>query len=139
MNKKFNFLLVLICGFVLLVSCGGKYSDVIKVNDKYIDAMEDFVSDLEKADTAKAVAAGINSFADKMEDIAPQMAKLAKKYPELKDQSSVPKNLKESQARAEDVGKRFAGSFMKMMGFMESDEVRKAQARLQKSMQSMMQ
>ena len=139
MNYGFIFLMLLICGCLCLGGCGGKYSDVIEVNDQYIEAMESFISDLEKADTPKAMAAGINSFTDKMEEIGPQMAKIAKKYPELKDQSSLPKELKETQARAEEVGKRFAGAFMKIMRFMESDEVRKAQARLQTSMQGMMQ
>jgi len=119
---------------LVTVGCGGKYSDAKKMNEKYIDLVENYVSDLEGADSAKDVAKAMNRFADGMEDLWPKMQKLAEKYPELKDDSNPPEELKESQKRAEEVSMKMGGSMMKIMPYMRDEEVRNAQKRLGKVM-----
>ena len=114
----------------LLAGCGGKYSDVKKINEQYIDLVEAHIADLDKADNAADVATALNRFADGMEDLWPEMQKLSEKYPELKDKSNPPEELKETQKRSEELGKKMAGSMMKMMQYMMDPEVQKAQQRL---------
>jgi len=72
----------------------------------------------------------MNRFADGMEDLWPKMQILSEKYPELKDKSSPPEELKETQKRAEEMGQKMAGSMMKLMPYMIDPEVQKAQKRL---------
>ncbi len=127
--------------FFIMAACGGgKYSDAIKLNTKFADAMEEYIGNLEKADNAGAVAGAINDFATQMETLGPQMRKLSEKYPELKnkDQDHYPEALRECQKRSEELGLRMAGSFMKTMKYMNDSKVRAAQERLQKAMGSMM-
>lgn len=114
----------------LIVGCGDKYSDAKKATEEYIALVEDYVEDLDAADNAKDVAKAMNRFADGLEDLWPRMRKISEKYPELKDKSNPPEELKESQKRAEQMGMKLAGSMMKLMPYMMDSEVQKAQKRL---------
>ena len=114
--------------------CGGKYADVKKASTKFAKVTEAYAADLDKAGDAKGVAQAMNSYADEMEVIWPQMQKLAEKYPELKDGENPPKALEAAQKEAEAAGKKMAGTFMKAMPHMTDPEVRKAQERLGKIM-----
>jgi len=122
--------LVLIGAAVFLAGCGGKYADVKKVNAEFVSMLEDYVAELEKADSAKDVAAAMNSYADQLEGIMPEMKKLQEKYPELKDQDNIPAELEESMESAMAAGMNMAGTFMKIAPYMEDPEVQKAQERI---------
>ena len=126
------FLMILIFLTILCLApgCGNKYSDVNKMNEKFVDLMESYVEDLNKSDNAKEVAKAINRYADSLEDLWPKMQQLSEKYPELKDNNSLPEELKASQKSAEEVGKKMAGAMMKIMPYMRDPEVQKAQQRL---------
>ncbi|MCD4744311.1 MAG: hypothetical protein K8R67_17750, partial [Desulfobacteraceae bacterium] len=58
--KSAMILSVLIC---FCYGCGGSYSDVVKVNEEFIEILEDYTKDLEKADNAEEVASAINDVA----------------------------------------------------------------------------
>ena len=119
----------------LIIGCGGKYSDVNKMNEEYIALMENYIADLDKADNAKDAAKAMNRFADGMENLWPRMQKLSEKYPELKDNKSTPpEELKEAQERAEAVGQKMVGSMMKTMPYVMDPEVQKAQQRIAMAM-----
>ncbi len=119
----------------LIIGCGGKYSDVNKMNEEYIALMENYIADLDKADNAKDAAKAMNRFADGMENLWPRMQKLSEKYPELKDNKSTPpEELKETQERAEAVGQKMVGSMMKTMPYVMEPEVQKAQQRIAMAM-----
>ncbi len=118
----------------LLNGCGGKYADAKKLNEEYIELMETYTEEIEKAGSAKDVAKAMNRLADGLEKNWPKMQKLAEKYPELKDKNNPPEEMKASQERAKEVGKKMAGSFMKMMPYMNDPEVKKAQKRLSGAM-----
>ncbi len=100
------------------------------MNDEYINLVQTYISDLEKADSAKACAKAIDQFADRLDTLWPKMKKLSEKYPELKDRNNIPEELKDSQKKAEDVGKQMGQSFMKLMPYMKDPEVQAAQKRL---------
>ena len=128
--------MVLVCAAVLLLmtACGGKYDDAVKVHKKFADATENYIGKLEKADSSQDVADAINEFAADIEDIAPEMKKIAEKYPELKNPDTVPDELKETKTRMDAVGMKMAQQMMKTAKYMRDAEVRKAQMRLQKAL-----
>ena len=137
MLQKLLLVLVLICLMPFFSNCGGKYDEVVSLNGEFVEVMEDYVENLDKADSAETVAAAMNDFSDKMEDLAPKMKEMAQKYPELKDSKNLPDELRASQKKSEELGKRMAGSMMKMMQFMMSPEVQAAQQRMSQVMGSM--
>ncbi len=138
MRKVSIQLTVAVAAILLMVSaCGGKYDDAISTNDKFVDAVENYCQDMDKADNADQVADALNDFAASIENLAPKMKAIAEKYPELKDPDQIPEELKESQARAEEVSMKMAGQMMKAMKHMRDDGVREAQMRIQKAMASM--
>lgn len=114
----------------LLIGCSDKYSDMEKVSEEYIALMEGYIADLDKIGNAKDAVKAMNKFTDGMEDLLPRMQKLSEKYPELKDTSNPPEELKETQERAGEIGLKMAGSMMKLMPYMMDPEVQKAQNRL---------
>ena len=119
----------------LIAGCGGRYSDVNKLNEEYISLMEDYIADLGRADNAKDAAKAMNRFAEGMENLWPRMQKLSEKYPELKDnRSNPPEELKETQKRAEAVGQKMVGAMMKTMPYVMDPEVQKAQQRIAMAM-----
>ena len=124
---------VLIC---FCYGCGGSYSDVIEVNEEFVEILEGYSKNLEKADNAKDVAAAINDVAEKMEKLAPKMKKLSEKYPDLKTEKDLPEKLLQSEKDMERVGQKLAGSFMTLAKYIGNPDVMAAQMRLGKAMQS---
>jgi len=137
MLQKLGLVFILICLMPFFSNCGGKYDEVISLNGEFVEVMEDYVENLDKADSAKTVAAAMNDFSDKMDDLAPRLKEMAQKYPELKDPKNLPDELRASQKKSEELGKRMAGSMMKMMQYMMSPEVQAAQQRMSQVMGSM--
>lgn len=119
---------------VLIIGCGDKYSDVKKMNKAYISLVDEYIADLDKADNAKAVTKAMNRFSDGMEDLGPKMQKAYEKHPELKDQSNLPDELRETSKKVEEVAQKLFGSMMKVMPYMMDPEVLKAQQRFSASM-----
>ena len=137
MLQKFFLVLCLVCLMPFISNCGGTYDDAVSLDTQFVDVMEDYVENLDKADSAKTVAAAMNDFADKMEKLGPKLKEMAQKYPELKDPKNLPDELRASQKKSEELGKRMAGSMMKMMQFMTSPEVQAAQQRMAGAMGGM--
>lgn len=137
MNMKKAFYLLLIGLFVLLSGCGSEYGDVIKVNKEFVGAMEEYVSATGEADSAKAIAKAINTYAAKLEKIGPELKQTMQKYPELKDDTEVPEELKGLQDQMKGLEEKMQKSFMNMMKYMMDPEVQAAQQNLQKAMMKM--
>ena len=137
--KKEILRVAMVCSLVLLLlsACGGKYDDAVAVHKKFADAMEDYIGNLEKANDAGSVADAINDFAAEIEEIGPEMKKIAKKYPELKNPDQVPGELKETKARMDSFGMKMGQQMMKAASYMRDARVKKAQLRLQKAMAAM--
>lgn len=135
MKKTVLFVLGLL--MVVVIACGGKYSDAVKVNEDFLDAMTDYLNELDKADSSGKVADAMNAFADRMAVIGPEMKKISEKYPELKDENNQPEAFKKLRKKADDMQKKFAGSFMKTMQYMKDPEVRKAQQHLGEAMKTL--
>jgi len=131
-------LCLLIGSFLVIVGCGGsKYAESIEVNEKFVQLMEEYVNALESASSADQVATAMNTFADGMEVLGPKIKELAEKYPELRNSENLPDALKASQKRVEEVGKKMAGAFMKIMPYMRDPAVQDAQKRVSTVMANM--
>lgn len=138
MNVKRAFVVALIGIIVMMMGCtGSKYSDMVEVNTKFVNAMEDYIAATGKATSAKDAAKAVNDYAEKVEKLAPQIKEMTGKYPELKTSSEVPEELKVLEKKAEGLGEQMAASYMTMMKYMMDPGVQKAQERLSKAMLSM--
>lgn len=121
---------VCVLALVLAAGCGGKYSDVKKINEEYIEMVESYIAALDKADDKDDVVKAMNNFTDDLEDIWPRMQELREKYPELEGNEPPPEELKASMEEAEKVGAKIGTSFMKVMQYMDDPEVQAAQQRM---------
>ncbi len=137
MQKNILGIMLITATFLFSACGGGKYDDVAEVSNKFADATEAYINSMENAEDASAVAKAVDNFAAAIEKLAPEMKKNAEKYPELKDQTNIPKELEESSKRMEALEAKMANFMMKSMAYMRNPEVVSAQKRLQKAMSSM--
>ena len=107
------------------------------MNSDFIDAMEKYAVELERASSAKAVAEATNRYADKIKALAPKIKKLRNKYPEIKDPDKLPAKLKDLDKKAENLQVKLSAGFMNMMKYMMDPDVQKAHKRLQEVMMAM--
>jgi hypothetical protein len=122
-----------------LFGCSGgqDYSEAAEINTRFVDAMESYIGDIDQAEDAAAVADAIESYTQKMEDLAPQLKAIAAKHPEWKDLKTMPDELKPVQERARQLASQIPDTFMKTMKYMTDAQVRDAHKRLQESMAKM--
>jgi uncharacterized protein YjgD (DUF1641 family) len=125
------FCMGMVCS-VLLTACSesADYSDVIDVNEQYIDLLETYVSRLDEAGDASTVADAMHELADGMEVLMPKMKELMGKYPELKNEDQQPERVKALTQKAAEVAKQFMSSMPKIMPDMKDPDVQEAQARI---------
>jgi hypothetical protein len=130
-------ILALAVGLAGSLACtkGGKYGEAKALLNKSLVAMEDFAKAMDKATEAKAVAAAINSFKDVMADLKPKMQALDKKYPELKNETNPPEELKPLMDKLQETSGKMLNAMMKAYQFSQDPEVQKAQEELNKVMQ----
>jgi hypothetical protein len=122
-----------------LFGCGGgqEYKEAVDINTQFVDAMESYIGDIDQAGDAAAVADAIESYAQKMEELAPQLKAIAAKHPEWKEMKTMPDELKPIQERAKQLASRIPDTFMKTMKYMTDAQVQDAHKRLQESMAKM--
>ena len=137
--KKVNKVFVIVVVFMgLLWGCGqGKYDDLVKINDSFISITRDYIDGLNKAENGKDVARAMNKYADEFKKLAPKMKEINEKYPDLKNAKDMPEKVKESQAKAQQIGMDFASSFMKTMKYIADPQVMEAQKRMGEIMRSL--
>ncbi len=113
---------------------GGKYSDIKPVLKKFNENTESWIATMEKADTAKKVAAALSDYANKMKELRVEMTKMEEKYPELTDMSDPPEELREEAAKMEELMLKLMSTMMKAAQFADDPEVQKAQAEFDEAM-----
>jgi hypothetical protein len=112
-----------------LTGCADKYADVKKSQSEFVKITNAYVADLDKVSSAKSAAKAMNNYADQLEKLMPKMKQLSEKYPEIKD-SKVPSELMEMEKETEAAAFKMAGSFMKLMPYMNDPKVMEAQKRI---------
>ncbi len=130
---------VLSAALLSVLACGGGngYSDAVKVNTEFVNAMERYIDDIDNAGSASAVVAAIDTYAGEIEKLAPEMKAIADRHPEWKDDSKVPEELKPLQEKVRKIAAKIPASFAKSMKYMMDTEVQQAQQRLQEAMAKM--
>jgi len=123
---------------IISVGCkqSGKYGELKEYMNDVIDANEEYISDLDKSNSAKDVAEAITDLGNKMEKLAKRGEEIEKKYPELKtmDKKNPPKELKEEFDKMEQMTQKLLTVSMKMMKYMMDPEVMKASQEMAKKM-----
>lgn len=137
LNKMLPVVALAVLLSLLGCSSGPDYSDAVEINTKFVDAMESYIKDIDKAENADDVADAIEAYAKQMEELAPQMKAIAAKHPEWKDMGEVPEELKPIQEKAKEIAAQIPNTFMKTMKYMTDTQVRDAHKRLQESMSKM--
>lgn len=129
--------LVVLFGMGIFAGCGDKYSDVIKVNKKFIAVMEDFSAAMDTVESAEDAVSALDAMAESMEELAPEIKALNEKFPELRTREGLPEELASLQTEAEQAGRNYANSVMQLMPYMTDPQVQEAQRRVARAMSQM--
>ncbi len=107
---------------------GGKYSDIKSIMNKFNANTEKWIEAMDKADTAKKVAAALTDYANIMKGLRVEMTEMEEKYPELTNMSDPPEEFKEEAAKLEGLWAKIGSVMMKAVEFADDPAVQKAQA-----------
>jgi hypothetical protein len=134
--KKLIWVVTLVVFLTGSMVYGGKYEEAIPLIEAMAKGLETFVKDMEKAETADAVAAGLDKYSEFMKKLAPKMNKLMETYPELKDEKTHPEELKPLLKKFDELGKKLIAVFGKIGKFKDDPKVAEANKRWMKVMES---
>jgi len=138
MRKTVLYYCILLVGLAGVVGCGkSSNNDFVEVNTRYIEAMDAYTNDLDKAADADAIANAVNTFTDNMAELIPEMKKMQEKYVEWQDASKIPEDLKPLKEKADRVAEKVPMTFMKLMPYMQDPKVMAAMKRMQETMAKM--
>lgn len=113
----------------------GKYAEVGPVMERMIQANENYVDALEKAETAEEVAAAIDAMTDAMIEMRPAFKAIEEKFPEFLTQEEPPAELKPLNDRLMATMMRMFGVMNKIAEFESDPLVEAAQERYNKAME----
>jgi hypothetical protein len=135
MKKTILFLCIAVLALGL-TACkgGGKYSDVMKVMDKYVASIEKFAASLDGAKSADDVAAALDGLTAATKVLAPEMKAVESKYPEFKDQQNPPEALKPIMDKVTAAYTKMTGAMSKVMQYAQDPKVMEAQKKYQEAM-----
>ena len=136
--KSLFSILTIISLFLILSACGGGDTPESVMND-YFDLMEDYMNDMEKADSADDIVDVLEAFSNKMKTLAPRMKAIMEKHPELKGMKGgkLPEEYKDLNDRMQKIMPRMIGVFGKMMKYGNDPKVKEAQKKFQEAMSSL--
>ncbi|MCX6560977.1 MAG: hypothetical protein NTZ26_10770 [Candidatus Aminicenantes bacterium] len=134
--------LVFACAVLLILTAaackgGGKYADVTKVMNKYIEATEKFATAMEGVKSADDCVKAIEAYTVVAKEVGPELKGFEAKYPEFKDMQNPPAELKPIVDRAQAVATKMMGSMSKIAEYASDPKVQAAQAKLTEAMGSM--
>lgn len=119
------------------IYAGGKYTEAGPIFAEMIKVFEKFVTGLEKAENADAVAAALDYHAKAAITLAPKMKEIMKKYPELKDEKTHPEELKPLLTKMDELIKRMVVMYGKIGQYTKYPKVKEAYNRWQEAMKTM--
>lgn len=124
--KKVLLIATLSVFLVGLIACGGggKYADAKALMEDGIKTFDTFAADMEKAGDAKAVAAAMTTFGEKMKEFAEKGKEMEKKYPDMKN--NPPEELKELMEKFKASTMKMQGAMTKVMQYASDPAVAKA-------------
>ncbi len=122
---------------VSAVHGSGKYADVKPIIGEMVAALEKFVTEMGNAGNADAVAAALDNHTKAMIALTPKMKEILKKYPELKDETIEPEELKPLINKMEELAKKLGGLYAKIGQYSSDPKVQEASKRWQKAAMAM--
>ncbi|MBN2080075.1 MAG: hypothetical protein JW838_13995 [Spirochaetes bacterium] len=130
---RYSILAAAVAFFFAIAASGckqaGKYDELKEYMHDVITANEEYVTSLEKAQSAREVADAITALGNRMGALNKRSREIEKKYPELKSDAmkkEPPKELREEFARMEKMAQRLLAASMKMMKYIDDPAVIKA-------------
>lgn len=126
--------LILFAGFVY---SSGKYAEAKPIIKQMTVSLEQFITNLEKAENAGAVVSALDAYTDVMKKLAPKAKALLIKYPELKDEKTHPEELKPLLKKMDELGKKMFGVMSKIQQFANDPQVKAANKRFMDTMAAM--
>ena len=110
-----------------------RYGDAKKVLNSLIKIYENFIFSIESTEEASIIAATIDTFSTDIENLLPEMERVNKKYPELKNfYSSPPDELKYEAETLKALEPSLNNAFFKMNLYSQNSSVQKSMERLGK-------
>lgn len=125
---------VLALGLSACQGAGGKYSDVVKVMDKFVASMDKFAASLDGAKSADDVVTALDALTATTKTLAPEMKAFETKYPEFKNQENPPAQLKPIMDKVIAASTKMMGAMTKAMQYAQDPKVQEAQKRYQEAM-----
>jgi hypothetical protein len=114
-----------------------KYADAKKVLTQFADLTEDYVKNLNSAEDAESVAKALDDYTTPMKDVVPELVKILKKYPELKDETTHPEELKPLMKRFNKVFQNLMAASAKVMKYANNPAVQEANKRYKDTMSAL--
>lgn len=127
-------LCLIVCGICVLgmMHCGeGKYADAKTVTLKYLDAMENFASNVENSNSPESLVRAVDEFDAEMRELRPEMEAIEKKYPELTDTTAPPAEMEDLAHRMNTLSQRLIAAQNKLLQFSSNPAVQQALQKLQ--------
>lgn len=134
MKRNIIFILLVMGCFALTIHGSGKYDDVKPIIKQMADSLETFIASLEKVENADGVVNALDEYAKATVKIAPKVRKIMEKYPELKDETVRPEELKPLLDKMDELAKKLAGVYGKLGQYANDPKVKAAIKRWQKAM-----
>ena len=107
-----------------------KYDEAAGVLKPYIPAMRRYLNVVENTDNPQELAIAMNQLCDKMEELAPKVRRLSKKYPGLEYEQRIPVRHMEFRNELKLLMQRFTQSYVRIIPHIDDPQVRKANARM---------
>jgi hypothetical protein len=114
-----------------------KYADAKKVLTQFADLTEDYVKNLNSAEGAEIVAKALDGYTTPMKDVVPELVKILKKYPELKDETTHPEELRPLMKRFNKVFQNLIAASAKVMKYASDPAVQEANKRYKETMSAL--
>ncbi len=98
--------------------------------EELVGIYQQFIDDVEEAETAQEIAEAIGKFTDSIEKIEPKLIEMEGRYPELGEMEELPELLEEVVFTLDSMGEAIMFSFYKILEYAEDPAVMAALERL---------
>lgn len=127
-------IVLLVVSLLLLVPGYGfsadKYDEAAGVLKPYLPAMKRYLNVVENTQISSELAIAMNQLCDKMEELAPKVRRLSKKYPGLENEQRIPARHMQFRNELELLMERFTQSYVRIIPHIGDPQVRNANARM---------
>lgn len=139
MGKIVSLLLVLFMfftGYSAVDAAVDKYDEAATVLKPYVPALKRYLVVAEKSQDPEEIAQAMNTLSDSMEDLAPKLQRLTKKYPGIENAENLPARHVPFKNELVGLMDRFTQSYVRLLPLMTYPQIRQANSRMLNIMSS---